>query len=57
MNERLIWMVRDFLLATQEVEVNQKISWMAIVSNLTGGLSSKHSALIFRLMKELFKKY
>lgn len=51
-------MVRDFLLATEEIELNQKITWTnSVDSKLISGLSGKHGIKVNKLMKELFKKY
>ena len=56
-SERLIWMVRDFILATTEFELNEKISWQSSVSKLTGGVIPRKGQYLLKLMKELFKKY
>lgn len=56
-NDRFIWMVRDFLLATTDFELNEKISWSTSVRTLTGGVVQKKGHKLLKLMKELFKKY
>lgn len=56
-SERLIWLVRDFILATSDFELNEKISWQSSVSKLTGGVIPRKGQILLKLMKELFKKY